>query len=59
MRRLLLLLCLVFDFALAAPPAPGVTVLSAEFGIFDATDPREVVFEPSDVVPYVEGQRYG
>ena len=40
-----------------APAA--VEVLSAEFGIFDASDSREVAFGPTRVVPHREGQRYG
>lgn len=48
--------------ALAAPPtaqdAP-VEIVSAEFGLFDASTPDELVFEPNAVVPYKVGQRYG
>ena len=40
-----------------APAA--VEVVSAEFGIFDASDSREVAFGPTRVVPHKEGQRYG
>ena len=40
-----------------APAA--VEVLSADFGIFDASDSREVAFGPTRVVPHREGQRYG
>lgn len=36
-----------------------VEIVSAEFGLFDATDSRETVFEPALVVPRREGQRYG
>jgi hypothetical protein len=36
-----------------------VQILSAEFGTFDATDPRESVFVPTNVVPHRTGQRYG
>lgn len=59
MPRFLLLLCLVAGLAQAAPPAPAVTVVNAEFGLFDASDPTEIAFEPALVVPHVEGQRYG
>lgn len=46
----------------AAPPSPAqspVEIVSAEFGLFDATNPREVIFEPTFVVPHRQGQRYG
>ena len=39
--------------------ALAVEVVSAEFGVFDASDPQRVVFEPTRVVPHREGQRYG
>jgi hypothetical protein len=34
-------------------------IISAEFGIFDASKPGELAFEPTDVVPHRVGQRYG
>jgi hypothetical protein len=34
-------------------------VVSAEFGLFDASDPQQVVFSPTNVVPHREGQLYG
>ncbi len=37
----------------------AVEVVAAEFGVFDASDPQRVVFEPTRVIPYREGQRYG
>ena len=37
----------------------AVEVVAAEFGIFDASDPQRVVFEPTRVIPHREGQRYG
>ena len=46
----------------AAPPDSAqspVEIVSAEFGLFDATDPREMIFEPAFVVPHRQGQRYG
>ena len=39
-------------------PVP-VEVISAEFGTFDASDSRELAFEPTRVVPHRAGQRYG
>jgi hypothetical protein len=62
-RHLLLLLCaLASGMSVAAPPKPQeapVEIVDAEFGIFDASDPRELVFEPTTSVPHKEGQRYG
>ena len=60
----LLVLLSIFSagVALAAPPQPietPVVVVSAEFGLFDATNPKEPVFTPSQVVPHRENQRYG
>jgi hypothetical protein len=57
-RRGFLLLCIA---CLAAPAgaAPPVEIVSAEFGVFDASTPGELAFEPTDVVPRREGQRYG
>jgi hypothetical protein len=61
MRHVLLVLLLLGNAAFAAPPAKyiPVEIRGAEFGIFDASDPRELVFEPTLVVPHVPGQRYG
>ena len=50
-------LCLASASSFAAPPT--VEVLSAEFGIFDASNPQEMTFEPTRVVPHRTGQRYG
>lgn len=55
-RRALLLLACASALASAAPP---VEIVGAEFGVFDAGDPRETTFEPTNVVPHKEGQRYG
>lgn len=41
------------------PAEPPVDVVSAEFGVFDASNPKEMVFEPTRVVPHRQGQRYG
>jgi hypothetical protein len=64
MRKEFLLVALVFaGLAQAAPPLPKdeapVEIISAEFGIFDASTPGELAFEPTDVVPHQVGQRYG
>ena len=64
-RKLLLVLAYmsaVASVAFAAPPNSKegpVEIVGAEFGIFDASNPKELVFEPTDVVPHKEGQRYG
>jgi hypothetical protein len=59
MLRTLMLICVLFGGAAAAADAPPVEIVSAEFGLFDASNPRELVFEPGDVVPHRVGQRYG
>lgn len=61
MKRLAWLFCWVLTLASAqaAEPKPAIGIVSAEFGLFDASDPKTVVFEPTDVVPFREGQRYG
>jgi hypothetical protein len=58
-RRALLLLTLASTIACAAPQDAPVAIVAAEFGIFDASDPDELTFEPTAVVPHKEGQRYG
>lgn len=50
-----LLLCGISLGTFAEP----VGIAGAEFGTFDASDSREIVFQPTNVVPYREGQRYG
>jgi hypothetical protein len=61
-RTLLLLMIFLSSVALAAPPvqkeAP-IEIVSAEFGLFDASNPDELAFEPASVVPKKIGQRYG
>jgi hypothetical protein len=59
-------ICLVPAFvagvSFAAPPVPvdaPVEIVGAEFGTFDDRSPKEVVFEPTSVVPHRQGQRYG
>ncbi len=63
MVKAFFLCCALFaGAALAAPPVPvelPLEIVGAEFGIFDASDPREVVFEPTRVIPHRQGQRYG
>lgn len=57
MKRLWLF---IFFWLLSASfNASAVEVVAAEFGIFDASDPQRVVFEPTRVIPHKEGQRYG
>jgi len=58
MRRRVLLAGLLLMPALLHA-APAVEILGAEFGLFDASDARSVVFEPASVVPHRDGQRYG
>lgn len=53
---------LLAEISLAIPlPAVRnlVEILSAEFGLFEASDSGEVVFEPARIVPHRVGQRYG
>jgi hypothetical protein len=63
-RTLLLLMTFLSGVVLAAPPvqqgkeAPA-EIVSAEFGLFDASNPDELAFEPATVVPQKPGQRYG
>lgn len=64
MMRTLWLALLAFwlGTAGAAPPKAkdaDIQILGAEFGLFDASNPKELVFEPTQVVPLKEGQRYG
>ena len=58
MLRYFLLFCLAAGFVHAAPPAPPVTIVNAEFGVFEI-DASEIAFVPTRTVPHVEGQRYG
>ncbi|MEI7429006.1 MAG: hypothetical protein WCL27_01020 [Betaproteobacteria bacterium] len=48
--------------AFAAPPPVveiPVDIVNAEFGTFDVSNPAEMVFEPTRIVPHRQGQRYG
>jgi len=61
-KMLILISALMAGVAFAAPPALAeapVEIISAEFGLFDVSNPAEMVFEPGDVVPHRVGQRYG
>lgn len=61
LRRLLCLLLLAGN-VLAAPPKSsdgGVEIVNATFGLFDASNPKNIRFEPGLLVPLKEGQRYG
>ena len=63
MRKILIFVSVLFaGISSAAPPSPvraTVEIVSAEFGTFDASNPQEMVFEPTLVVPHRQGQRYG
>ena len=61
-KLLILLSFFVAGVSAAAQPKPAeapVEIVSAEFGLFDATNPKELVFTPSRIVPHQESQRYG
>ena len=51
-------LWLLLSGAAGAMAAP-VEIVRAEFGIFDVSNPRETLFEPTRVIPHKEGVRYG
>jgi len=62
MLKTLILICALLGggaAAAAAGDALPVEIVSAEFGRFDASNPRELVFEPGKVIPHRDGQRYG
>jgi hypothetical protein len=65
MRRTLFagLLFMLLGTAMAADkpavPQPAVELVSAEFGVFDSSNARELVLDPTEVVPRRVGQRYG
>lgn len=61
-----LALALAASAAIAAPPVetpdpegPAVEVISAEFGVFDASNSKDTVFTPTRIVPHRQDQRYG
>jgi hypothetical protein len=56
-KTLILILALTAGFSFAAESP--VDVVSAEFGTFDDSNPRELIFTPTDVIPHKVGQRYG
>jgi len=61
-KTLILISALMAGITFAASPSPTeapVEIISAEFGLFDASNPEELIFEPGDVVPHKVGQRYG
>jgi len=61
-NTLFLVFIFLAGYSLAAPADPKgapVEIVSAEFGIFDDSNPLELVFEPTRVVPHRIGQRYG
>lgn len=47
------------SIAASAETNAGLEITRAEFGLFDASNPREIVFEPTNTVPRKNGQRYG
>jgi hypothetical protein len=49
----------LLTFTATMAQAQSVEIRNAEFGIFDASNPKETVFEPALVVPHLPGQRYG
>ena len=55
MKRWLIFAWLVF----ASARVFSYEVVAAEFGVFDASDSREVAFAPTRVVRHQQGQRYG
>jgi hypothetical protein len=62
LKALLLTSAFFAGAALAASPVlveSPIEIISAEFGIFDQSSPKELVFEPTNVVPHKQGQRYG
>jgi hypothetical protein len=60
LKRASLILVLVAGMSFAAgAAAEAMDIIRAEFGVFDAGNPGELIFEPSAVVPLREGQRYG
>jgi len=61
---LTMILALTAGLVFAAPQSPvpvnvPVEIINAEFGTFDASNPDEMVFEPTRIVPHRQGQRYG
>ena len=57
-RALILATILVSGSAWSAEEA-AVEIVRAEFGTFDASNPRETLFAPTSIVPHKQGQRYG
>lgn len=53
------LMLMVVAGSSSATDAASVEIVSAEFGTFDASNPREMLFLPTSVVPHTLGQRYG
>ena len=59
-RGLVLASVFFSGFVFSASAASSlVEVVHAEFGVFDTSNPRETLFEPSRIVPHKVGQRYG
>lgn len=49
----------IFFAATTSAAELSVEIISAEFGTFDDSNPRELIFEPTAIVPHKAGQRYG
>lgn len=58
-RRCLLMLCLLGSAFGASSTFAATEIVAAEFGLFDAGQPGELVFTPSERIPLKTGQRYG
>lgn len=65
-RKIVFMAATVFITGIALPAATNAAelplpleIVDAEFGIFDDSNPSELIFEPGDVVPHKVGQRYG
>ncbi|MEI7432527.1 MAG: hypothetical protein WCL27_18940 [Betaproteobacteria bacterium] len=62
LKCVVLITALAAGISFAAPPESvelPVRIFDAEFGTFDASNPQEMVFEPTPIVPHRQGQRYG
>lgn len=63
LRKMLFLVCggmatMGFASPLDVAGSP-IDIVRAEFGTFDVSNPRQMIFDPTLRVPHKEGQRYG